>query len=99
MKKFLCLFLMVFVARTALAGTCEYHLSSVEHGRLNFMDYKKVVKEQTSLEDCIHHAKTQLGKKTRATTLIRDEIRKNTSVRYKFSDNRIHSSGTIRSNY
>ena len=89
------LLLSLLVSFSSQAGQCQLIFSSQERGRIQFMDFDRQSVEVVKLEECVGLGKRNLGRNVRARTLIRDEVRMITSVRYHYSGDGLRSSGSM----
>ncbi len=51
--------------------------------------------EASSLEECVHRTESNLGKKVRAKTMIRNELRLVTGAAYTYQDERVSAKGDL----
>jgi hypothetical protein len=85
--------LLLALSFTARAGTCEVWYHSQVKFQLDFMDILHETHENMTLEDCARQSQLRLGKRARARTLIRNEMRLLTGSRYRYSDRTMFSKG------
>lgn len=85
--------LLLALPFTAQAGTCEVWYQSEVKFQLHFMDILHETHENMTLEECARQSQLRLGRRARARTLIRNEMRLLTGSRYRYSDRTMVSKG------